>query len=56
MYQAQVAKTRIDDLVRAAEAHRRVKETRAARAGETRGKARRIASSIASLVIWPIKH
>lgn len=56
MYQAQAAKTHIDDLVRAAEAHRRVKETRAARAGETRGKARRIVSSIASLVIWPIKH
>jgi hypothetical protein len=56
MYQAEVAKTRVDDLVRAAEAHRRVRETRAARAGEARGKARRIASSIASLVIWPIKH
>jgi hypothetical protein len=56
MYQAQVAKTRVDDLVRAAEAHRRVRETRAGRAGETRGKTRRIVSSIASLVLWPIKH
>jgi hypothetical protein len=56
MYQAQAAQAHIEDLVRAAESHRRVKETRAARAGEARGKARRIASSIASLVIWPIKH
>ena len=56
MYQAQAAQAHIDDLIRAAESHRRVKETRAARAGETRGKARRIATAVASLVIWPIKH
>jgi hypothetical protein len=56
MYQAQVAKARIDDLVRSAEAHRRVRETRAFRTGASRAKARRIVSSIASLVIWPIKH
>jgi hypothetical protein len=56
MYQADVARTRIDDLVRAAEAHRRTKETRAARARETDGRLRRIAGAIASMVIWPIKH
>jgi hypothetical protein len=56
MYQAEVAKTRIDDLVRAAEAHRRSKLTRAARAGEQGGKMRKIAGAVASLVIWPIKH
>jgi hypothetical protein len=56
MYQAQAAKAHIDDLVRAAEAHRRTKEARATRAGETRGRVRRIAAAVASLVIWPIKH
>jgi hypothetical protein len=56
MYQAEVAKTRIDDLVRAAEAHRRTKETRAARTNEAGGTLRRIAGGIASLVLWPIKH
>jgi hypothetical protein len=56
MYQAQAAKAHIDDLVRAAEAHRRAKEARATRAGEARGRVRRIASAVASLVIWPLKH
>ena len=56
MYQAQAAKAHIDDLVRAAEAHRRAKEARATRAGEARGRVRRIATAVASLVIWPIKH
>jgi hypothetical protein len=56
MYQAEVARTRIDDLVRAAEAHRRGKETRAARARETNGRVRRMAAAIASVVIWPVKH
>jgi hypothetical protein len=56
MYQAEVAKTRVDDLVRAAEAHRRSRLTRAARAGERGGTIQRIAGTVASLVIWPIKH
>jgi hypothetical protein len=56
MYQAEAARTRIDDLVRAAEAHRRTKETRAARAREANGRLRRMAGAIASAVIWPIKH
>lgn len=56
MYQAQVAKAHIDDLVRAAEAHRRSEQTRRVRAGETRGKIRLVARAIASLVLWPIKH
>jgi hypothetical protein len=56
MYQAEVGKARIDDFVRAAEAHRRAKETRAARAGKAGGKLRRIAGGAASLLLWPIKH
>lgn len=56
MYQAEAARTRIDDLVRAAEAHRRSKETRRVRTQERGGRLRRIAGAIASLVIWPVKH
>jgi hypothetical protein len=56
MYQAQVAKAHIEDLVRAAEADRRARAARGARAGEARGRVRRVTRAVASLVLWPIRH
>ena len=56
MYQAQAAKAHIDDLVRAAEADRRAKGARGARAGEARGRVRRVARAVTSVVLWPIRH
>lgn len=56
MYQVQAARERIDDLVRAAEAHRRAQQARGVRGREARGTVRRVARAVASVVLWPIKH
>ena len=56
LYQGDVARERIDDMLRAAEAHRLTRGTRAARAAERRTSLRRVAVAAASLVIWPLKH
>lgn len=56
MYQREVAKYRIDDLVREAHAYRLTRETRMARAAERRARNRRVASAVASALTWPIKH
>jgi hypothetical protein len=56
MYGSEMAKMRIDDMVRDADAYRRSRGTRAVRAGETRGKLRRVARSVATVLLWPIRH
>jgi hypothetical protein len=56
MYGSEMAKARIDDLVREADAYRRSRGTRAARAGEMRGKVGRVARSAISALLWPIRH
>jgi hypothetical protein len=56
MYGREMAKLRIDDMVRDAEAYRRSRGTRASRAGEFRGKIRGVARSVISALLWPIRH
>jgi hypothetical protein len=52
----ELAKYRIDDLVREADAYRMTKSTRLARGAERRAKLRRIGSTMSWVVSWPIKH
>ena len=56
MYTGDLARERIQDLVRDADAYRRSKSTRVARASERRTRARRIAVAALSAVVWPVKH
>ena len=56
MYGSEMAKLRIDDMVRDADAYRRSRGTRAARAGEMRETVRRIARSVVAALLWPIRH
>jgi hypothetical protein len=56
LYQGDVTRERINDMVRDAEAYRRTRGTRAARAAERRASVRRIAAGAVSLVLWPLKH
>jgi hypothetical protein len=56
MYGSELAKQRIDDLVRDADAYRRSREARAARAGEMRGMLRRVARPVVSALLWPVRH
>jgi hypothetical protein len=52
----ELAKYRIDDLVREADAYRMTRSTRLARGAERRAKLRRIGSTMSWVVTWPIKH
>jgi hypothetical protein len=56
MYGSELAKARIDDLVREADTYRRSRGARAVRAGEMRGKLRRVTRSAVSALLWPIRH
>jgi hypothetical protein len=56
MYGSEMAKLRIDDMVRDADAYRRSRGTRAVRAGENRGTVRRIARSVVTALVWPTRH
>ena len=56
MYAPEIAKYRIDDMVREADAFRHSKASRAARAAERRARAKRAAAMVSSVVLWPIKH
>jgi hypothetical protein len=56
MYGSEMAKLRIDDMVRDADAYRRSRGTRKVRAGETGGTVRRVTSSIVTALLWPIRH
>mgnify|MGYP000395088458 CR=1 FL=1 len=52
----EIARYRIDDLVREAEAFRATRPARMARAAARRRRARRIAAGVASVLLWPIRH
>lgn len=56
MYGSEMAKMRIDDMVRDADAYRLSRGTRKVRAGEMRGTVRRIARSVVTALLWPIRH
>ena len=56
MYTEHLARERIQDMVRDAEAFRRSRETRSARAAEHRGTVRRMATAALSALLWPVKH
>jgi hypothetical protein len=52
----EIARYRIDDLVREAEAFRATGPARMARAAARRRRARRITAGVASVLLWPIRH
>jgi hypothetical protein len=56
MLTGEMAKYRIDDRVRAAQTDRLVRSTRAGRTADARSGARRVASTIAAALLWPIRH
>lgn len=56
MLTGEMARYRIDDRVRAAQADRLARSTRAGRTEEARSGARRVVSAIAAALLWPIRH
>ena len=59
MYQhlgTELARGRMDERMRAAQAYRLGAETRAARAAGHRAGARRVAATIVHVLAWPIRH
>jgi len=56
MYERELARERITDMVRDADAYRASRATRAARSAERRAKARRVAAMAISGLAWPIRH
>lgn len=56
MLTGEMAKYRIDDRVREAQASRLARSTRAGRAGEARHGVRRVASVVAAAILWPVRH
>jgi hypothetical protein len=56
MLTGEMARYRIDDRVRAAQAHRLARSTRAGRTADARNGASRVASAIAAALLWPIRH
>jgi len=56
MLTGEMAKYRIDDRVREAQAERLVRSTRAGKAGEARSGVRRVVTAVATAILWPIRH
>jgi hypothetical protein len=56
MLTGEMAKYRIDDRVREAQAERLARSTRAGRAGEARTGVRRVVSVVGAAILWPIRH
>jgi hypothetical protein len=56
MLTGEMAKYRIDDRVREAQADRMARSTRAGRAGEARSGVRRVVVAVAAAILWPIRH
>jgi hypothetical protein len=52
----ELAKGRIDDLVRDADAYRMTRSTRLARRVERRAKLRRVGTAMSWVVTWPVKR
>lgn len=53
---AELAKYRIDDLVREADAYRMTRSTRVARSAARRAKLHRVGTAMAWIVTWPVKR
>ena len=56
MLTGEMARYRIDDRVRAAQADRLARSTKAVRTEDARIGARRVVSAIAATLLWPIRH
>ncbi len=56
MLTGEMAKYRIEDRVREAQADRLGRSTRAGRAGEARSGVRRVVTAVATAILWPIRH
>jgi hypothetical protein len=56
MYDRAMAQGRIDDLVRAAERDRLVRQTRSVRAAERGSRLRRIGAMVIHALLWPVRH
>jgi hypothetical protein len=56
MLTAEMAKYRIDDRVRETQADRLARSTRAGRTADARSGTRRVVSTIAAALMWPIRH
>lgn len=56
MLTGEMAKYRIDDRVREAQADRLAGSTRAGRTADAKSRASRVVSTIAAALLWPIRH
>jgi hypothetical protein len=56
MQPSALAKYRIDDLIREAEAERATRRVRAVQAAERRARFRKIATAGVALLLWPVRH
>jgi hypothetical protein len=56
MLTGEMARYRIDDRVRAAQADRLARSTWAGRTADARSGARGVVSAIAAALLWPIRH
>lgn len=56
MQPSAMAKYRIDDLIREADAERATRRVRAVQAAERRARFRRITTAGVSLLLWPVRH
>jgi hypothetical protein len=56
MQPSALAKYRIDDLIREAEAERATRRVRAVQAAERRAKFRRITTAAVTMLLWPARH
>ncbi len=56
MFTEEMARYRIEDRVREADAYRAARSTRTARTTARQGRVRRIAGAVASALLWPVKH
>jgi hypothetical protein len=56
MYTQDLARERIHDMLRDADAFRRSRETRTARSAGRRTAIRRMATAAVSGLLWPVKH
>ncbi|HEY6677926.1 MAG TPA: hypothetical protein VI411_03390 [Actinomycetota bacterium] len=56
MLTGEMARYRIDDRVRAAQTDRLARSTRAGRTADARSGTRRVVTTIAAALLWPIRH
>ncbi len=56
MLSSEIAKERIGDRLREAEATRLARQTRRGRAGASAARSRKVTSGLLAALVWPIKH